>query len=271
MQYQIGDFARMAQISHKQLKYYEQCGLIAPARIDPDSGYRYYDASQLRTVAHIRAFMGMGFATAEIKELLTAAERDYASAFTKKQAELEAGVEEYRRKLSMLSFYRDAMRAGGFNQPYRAAVKTTISGLMAVKRHTFANINALEEAWQTLYAEALRAGAAVAPSIIGLTRFYDKKFEIENFDAELFLLLDRRGGESPVFEYARLEPVRAVSVIHRGGYDFLNEAYAFAYMWIDRNGCRAAGLPMEAYHCEPAPGRPESEYVTELYIPIEPL
>ena len=267
MQYQIGDFAKMAQISRKQLKYYEQCGLIEPARIDAGSGYRYYEAEQLRIISHIRAFMSMDFSTAEIKELLNA--EDYSFALEKKQAELEAAALEYSRKLSLLSFYRDAMKKGGFNQSYRAAVKTTMSGLAAVRRRKLPNVQSLADEWQTLYDEAVRAGAVVTPTIEGLTRFYDMEFEYENFDAELILFLEKRGDESPAFEYMQIEPQRAVSVLHRGGYVFLSEAYAFAYMWIDRSGCRACGMPMESYLCGPFSERPESDYITELYIPIE--
>lgn len=269
MLYQIGDFANMAQISRKQLKYYEQCGLIVPARIDADSGYRYYEAEQLRLVAHVRAFMSMGFTTSEIKELLGA--KDYSCAFDRKQSELEAAIDEYRRKLSLLAFYRDAIRDHDFNQPYRTVIKTTMSGLMATERLTLPNVPALVDEWQALYNAACDAGALVSPSIAGLTRFHDKEFELENFDAELLLLLEKRGGESPRFSYTMVEPIMAASVIHRGAYSFLHEAYAFTYMWIDRNGYRACGLPMESYLCGPSSKKPESEYITELYIPIEKL
>ncbi len=267
MQYQIGDFAKMAQISHKQLKYYEQCGLLTPARIDPDSGYRYYEAEQLRSVAHVRAFMSMGFATAEIKELLTAA--DYTAAFDEKQAELEEAIDEYRRKLALLSFYRDAIRSHDFNQPYRAAVKTTPQGSFAMLRGRFRDADALADRWPLLLEDVRNTGAAVSPALITLARFRDGDFEIENFDAELLLKVDRRGEASELFGYAELTPVPAVSVIHRGGYALINEAYAFAYMWIDCNGYRVGGPPIESYLCGPASGKPEKDFVTELYIPIE--
>ncbi len=267
MQYQIGDFANMAQISRKQLKYYERCGLIAPARIDAHSGYRYYEAEQLLTVAHIRAFMSLGFATSEIKELLSGSGCD--AAFERKRAELEAQLAQTRRKLALLSFYREADGDPGFNQSYRATVKTAPSGLMAAERRALPDVPALVEEWQALCDEARRAGAAISPAAVGLTRFYDKEFELENFDAELLLPLEKRGGASSRFEYLQVEPAQAVCVIHRGGYDLLHEAYAFAYLWIDRGGWCAAGSPMEAYLCGPYSGRPESDYITELYIPIE--
>lgn len=267
MRYLIGDFARMAQISPKQLKYYEQCGLIVPAHTDADSGYRYYEIEQLRAVAHIRAFMSMGFSTAEISGLLAGS--DYAAAFARKKTELEGELSCLRQKLSLLSFYRDALREHDFNQPYRAMVKTMPRGLYASLRRRFPNVSALTDAWGPLLAEVRRTGASPSPGLSTLARFWDDEFSMTDIDAELLLGVNKRGEASELFAYRELAPAQAVSVIHRGGYDLINEAYAFAYLWIDRGGHSVAGLPIEAYLCGPASGPPTSEYITELYIPFE--
>lgn len=41
----IGDFAKLAQVSTKTVRYYDQRGLLKPAWIDRYSGYRYYTAA----------------------------------------------------------------------------------------------------------------------------------------------------------------------------------------------------------------------------------
>ncbi|MDQ1012426.1 DNA-binding transcriptional MerR regulator [Streptomyces sp. V4I23] len=38
----IGRFARLCRLSVKQLRHYDEMGLLAPARVDAGSGYRYY-------------------------------------------------------------------------------------------------------------------------------------------------------------------------------------------------------------------------------------
>ena len=45
----IGDFARMTLLSVKALRHYHEVGLLTPAAIDPASGYRRYDLSQVAT------------------------------------------------------------------------------------------------------------------------------------------------------------------------------------------------------------------------------
>ncbi len=43
----IGQFARRSRLSPKALRLYGELGLLDPARVDDESGYRYYSASQL--------------------------------------------------------------------------------------------------------------------------------------------------------------------------------------------------------------------------------
>ncbi|MCA9875503.1 MAG: MerR family DNA-binding transcriptional regulator, partial [Anaerolineales bacterium] len=43
----VGQFGRMSQLSRKALRVYNERGLLLPARIDPESGYRYYTRAQV--------------------------------------------------------------------------------------------------------------------------------------------------------------------------------------------------------------------------------
>ena len=53
----IGAFARAARLTPKALRLYDQVGLLPPAAVDPESGYRLYDQRQLdraRLIAELR-------------------------------------------------------------------------------------------------------------------------------------------------------------------------------------------------------------------------
>ncbi|MCD8049990.1 MAG: MerR family transcriptional regulator [Clostridia bacterium] len=43
----ISEFAHLRNVNINSLRYYEKIGLLKPARIDPDTKYRYYSAEQL--------------------------------------------------------------------------------------------------------------------------------------------------------------------------------------------------------------------------------
>jgi hypothetical protein len=52
-----GEFARLSRLSPKALRLYDELGLLRPARVDLDSGYRWYACGQLdqaRLVASLR-------------------------------------------------------------------------------------------------------------------------------------------------------------------------------------------------------------------------
>jgi PPM family protein phosphatase len=53
----IGEFAELSWLSPRALRLYDELGLLPPARVDPDSGYRWYAPAQLeraRLVASLR-------------------------------------------------------------------------------------------------------------------------------------------------------------------------------------------------------------------------
>jgi len=50
----IGQFGRLAQLSRKALRLYDDKGLLLPSRINPNSGYRYYTCMQVALARHIR-------------------------------------------------------------------------------------------------------------------------------------------------------------------------------------------------------------------------
>jgi DNA-binding transcriptional MerR regulator len=66
----IGGFASATQLSRKALLLYGEKGLLAPARVDPDSGYRYYDPAQVRTALLIGLLRRAGMSLAEVRSFL---------------------------------------------------------------------------------------------------------------------------------------------------------------------------------------------------------
>jgi DNA-binding transcriptional MerR regulator len=56
----IGDFSRMTFVSVKALRHYHELGLLVPAAIDPDSGYRRYDVAQVPVAQVIRRLRELG-------------------------------------------------------------------------------------------------------------------------------------------------------------------------------------------------------------------
>ena len=66
----IGDFARHGRVSVRMLRHYDAIGLLAPARVDPASSYRFYEASQLARLNRIVALKDLGFTLEQVRAIL---------------------------------------------------------------------------------------------------------------------------------------------------------------------------------------------------------
>jgi DNA-binding transcriptional MerR regulator len=69
-QMSIGEFARRSRLSAKALRLYDELGLLPPARVDEDSGYRLYEPGQLEQARLIAALRQLQVPLAEIKAIL---------------------------------------------------------------------------------------------------------------------------------------------------------------------------------------------------------
>jgi len=66
----IGRFADATGLTAKALRHYDEIGLLVPARVDPDNGYRYYDAEQIEDAVAIRRLRALELPLDEIKDML---------------------------------------------------------------------------------------------------------------------------------------------------------------------------------------------------------
>src|SRR5580704_10255498 len=90
-QMSIGEFARDSRLSPKALRLYDELGLLPPARVDEDSGYRFYEAGQLKQARLIAALRQLQVPLAEIKAILALEPVQAAERIRELWAATEAG------------------------------------------------------------------------------------------------------------------------------------------------------------------------------------
>ena len=103
----IGDFSRMTHLSVKALRFYHDQGLLEPARIDPSSGYRFYDTGQVPVAQVIRRFRDLDMPLDQVRAVLKAPDVEtrtkeiiaHLSATETKLAELQMSVSSLRALL----------------------------------------------------------------------------------------------------------------------------------------------------------------------------
>ena len=62
----IGEMARASGLSVSALRFYDGAGVLVPAEVDPDTGYRRYADDQLRAARLVASLRRVGMPIAEI-------------------------------------------------------------------------------------------------------------------------------------------------------------------------------------------------------------
>ncbi|XIA65409.1 helix-turn-helix domain-containing protein [Bradyrhizobium sp. TZ2] len=99
--FRIGEFAQIAQVSARQLRFYDQLGLLQPAHIDAQTGYRYYSIRQLPRLNSILALKELGLSLEQIGPLLEdkISPAELRAMLTLKRAEVERSLRQEETRL----------------------------------------------------------------------------------------------------------------------------------------------------------------------------
>lgn len=99
----VGQMAELCSVSRKALRLYHERGILSPAMLDRDTGYRYYVLDQVPIVDRISRLQNIGFSLNDIKTILEGCDG-------RKMALLyETQLERTREELVRLSAARDML------------------------------------------------------------------------------------------------------------------------------------------------------------------
>src|SRR6187431_3208576 len=104
--FRIGDFSRLARVTIKTLHHYDEAGLLQPKHVDRQSGYRYYDASQLPTLHRILLLKDLGFSLEQIRDLLRADPQSFATTLDTRRQALAESIAADQSRLRRLEALR---------------------------------------------------------------------------------------------------------------------------------------------------------------------
>ncbi|WP_209860943.1 MerR family transcriptional regulator [Paenibacillus shirakamiensis] len=87
MEYSVQSLGKMAGVSSRTLRYYDEIGLLKPARIH-SSGYRMYGDMEVNQLQHILFYRELGLPLDQIKLLMNAPEFDTVRALVQHHQQL---------------------------------------------------------------------------------------------------------------------------------------------------------------------------------------
>ncbi len=103
----IGQAADATGVSAKRIRYYEQVGLLEPAKRS-DAGYRVYEDRDLHSLHFIERARRLGFSLAQVSELLALWHDQHRSSRQVKAVAIKH-VEELRSKIDELQSMVDTL------------------------------------------------------------------------------------------------------------------------------------------------------------------
>ena len=92
----IQGFAKLCGCNTQTLRYYDRIGLLAPAKVDEWTGYRYYEEEQALQFVKIKNLQQADFSIEEIKAVLPGDDDLLTAAFERKIREQQQKLERIR-------------------------------------------------------------------------------------------------------------------------------------------------------------------------------
>ena len=98
--FSIGEFARLGGVSVRTLRHYDEIGLLPPATVDPDTGYRGYSAPQLAQLNRIMALKELGLSLTQARRLLDGITvEELGGMLILRRAQLEHELDQHKNQL----------------------------------------------------------------------------------------------------------------------------------------------------------------------------
>lgn len=268
----IGEFSKLAQVSVKTLRYYDELGLLRPDWIDRYTSYRYYTLQQLPRLNRILALRELGFSLVQIARLLREdlPPVELQRLMKLRQVELEHAVQAEQARLARVTARLRQIEQEGHQPRYEVIVKRIEPRLVASIRDTIADQHDIGSLSAELRSYLKHCGTTPGTLPPYLAIYHDTEYLDRGADVEVAIPLeDRQRGNARVTVYELPAITDAASVIHTGSYDRISGAYRALVAWTQANGYRTAGPNREIYLQGLAEGLDPSHYVTELQFPIQ--
>lgn len=128
----IGEFALLANVSVKSLRYYEKIGLLKPESVNADTGYRYYSLEQLSRLNRIIALKNLGLSLGEIAQLLAdnLSPSELRGMLRLKQAQLQDKIQDEQRRLAEVEARLQMIESGQTLPKFEIAIKSVSTQLV---------------------------------------------------------------------------------------------------------------------------------------------
>ena len=288
--YTIGDMAKLCGVSPRQLRYYDQRGLIKPSFKNPKTGYRYYTEDQIEAVFYINELKNTGVSNESIQRLCE--KRNVDQLVQELQAnlvmvehEIMESLDRYRKIVNSLvvntralAYFhgQEAIDCDEYPRFWIDITRVPKSRILYIKsgnatnfedrsRYTehIANLTALSNSMKVRL-DNLKILIRKNTSIEALGNDESVQGE-EAYLARNILEDDDIDDAEHVGSYGGWNAVTTISI---GGRSSLRKAYQTLFCWSRDHNIKLSDMAIEEYMVDTFSSTNESEFATRILIPI---
>ncbi len=267
--FSIGEFSQITGLSVKALRFYDEKGVLRPAHVASDTGYRYYNVESVERARMVARLRELQFSLDDIQQVLADCDDDtqlvsyFARQLRTVEERLRADKKTAKALEAAIAAEAEAGRvaaAGQFRIEEKLVAPLVIAGVRMSGRYEECG-----RAFKTL-------GRTMGRHIAGkpLCLFYDGEFREEDANFEPCFPLRREVAPAAGIGVRMLPKVRCLALVHQGPYPQLGRSYKLLLAEMKRRGVTAELPTREVYLKGPGiifRGNPRN-YLTEIQIPI---
>ena len=261
--YKIGDFSTMSKTTIKTLRYYEKEGLLKPVYVDLDTGYRYYETSQLVELSKIISLRQIGLSIKDIKSILNG--QNIKEILTIRKKELEENLILFNTQLSKINYLLEDK-----NMKNEIFTKEIPSYIVYYQEGLISDFSKIPEF-------GLQAGSAchkanpslkcVIPDYCYIS-YLDGEYKEKDIKIRYAQAVEKIGVETDKIKFMKTNPITAVCIYHKGSYENLRDSYNIILKYIEDNGYEIIDNVRECYIDGCWNKDNVEDYLTEIQFPV---
>ena len=261
--YKIGMFAAMNHVTVKTLRFYEKQGLLMPALIHSETGYRYYTLSQMAVLHQITALKLAGFTLEEIARINSGTDEE--AVLLKKKSELLAKIADLTRQIAVVDGYLSKKKTG-LSSP--VLIKTIPETTVAFMRIRLGSYDCLFDRMPEMGELMEKASCECALPEYCFTRYLEPGYKEGDILVEICESVVEAKKATGDLRFKTLPEIQAACVFHKGSYRTFSESYETVLRYVEENGYEIAGEIRESYIDGVWNKDDESQWLSEIQVPV---
>jgi DNA-binding transcriptional MerR regulator len=261
----ISEFARAGNVTIRALRFYDEVGLLSPAHVVPENGYRRYSPAQFAQLNQIQAFKDMGFSLRGIRELLQRplAPQELRAVLEERREVLRKRARAAAGRLERIESRLNSIPAGSPQTHPTVMLRTSPGQSVVSLREKLQNYNQVDELFTTLERR-------VDPRVLHDQRgaIFHRCLEGDGeIDCEAVRFLKHPVAAIRGLKVYESQRTRVAFTYHYGSEDSIYTTYQSMTGWIAAQGYQLSAAKREIYW--PAPEHEDqSNSLTEIQFPV---